>query len=52
MLKIAVVDNITAMLGIPQHPVAEHETIEVKYAKDGSGIITFDYDGDPRVALR
>ena len=33
--------------GIPQHSVAEHKTIEVKYASDGSGIVRFDYAGAP-----
>ena len=44
----SVTDGETAdARGVPQHPVAEHETIEVKHAADGSGMVTFFFNGRP-----
>ena len=43
-------DDVTNLVGgasIPQHPVAEHKAITVTYAANGSGMVTFDYDGIP-----
>ena len=42
---------LTDGAGIPQHPVAEHKAITVTYASDGSGMVTFDYDGAPVLPL-